>query len=121
MIQSPRFHSHAEQQAALGCAAALDPVKFPRRYAHAQAKARAKNRNGHGNAAADRFRAEREQALPRLREIAPTMGITEAARELKMDRKRLARLAEDNGIQFYGGIQRTIKDIVDDFLEGGDG
>lgn len=119
MIQSPRFHSHAEQQAALGCAAALDPVKFPRRYAQAQAKA--KNRNGHSNAAADRFRAEREQALPRLREIAPTMGITEAARELGMERKRLARLAEDNGIQFGGGIQRTIKDIVDDFLEGGDG
>jgi hypothetical protein len=40
MIPTPHFHSHAEQQAMLGCAAKLDPAKHPRRFAQHQARQR---------------------------------------------------------------------------------
>jgi hypothetical protein len=40
MVSQPRFASHTDQQAMLGCAAHLDPDKHPRRYALHKARAR---------------------------------------------------------------------------------
>lgn len=97
MIQSPHFRSHAEQQAVLGCAAALDPVKFPRRYA--QFIAQGKNRpvtRGHG----DKFRRERAELAEGIRELAATMTIDEAAETTGIDRKHLRLIADENGIVF---------------------
>lgn len=40
MLSAPHYANHAEQQAAPGCAAALDPIKHPRRHALQKARER---------------------------------------------------------------------------------
>lgn len=40
MVSQPRYRTHDEQMAMLGCAANLDPDRHPRRYAIAKARAR---------------------------------------------------------------------------------
>ena len=40
MLTTPHFQNHAQQQAMLGCAATLDPIKHPRRFAQQKARER---------------------------------------------------------------------------------
>ena len=96
MLQNPHYSSHAEQQAALGCAANLDPIKHPRRYKLQQAR--------------EKFRPTKrcpqpasEQRTPELLERARAvthLGIVEAARALGVSRGVLNRLRDDYGLDF---------------------
>ena len=75
MLQNPHYSSHAEQQAALGCAANLDPIKHPRRYKLQQAREKFRpTKRCHQPASEERTPAllERAEALAHL-------GLTEAA------------------------------------------
>ena len=91
MLQQPRFTSHADQQAMLGCAAKLDPKKHPRRYALMQARQKGTRivtqREGHDQRYAER-KAIAERAvfytdLP-MSEAAPLLGVRyEYLREIR--------------------------------------
>lgn len=96
MLQNPHYSSHAEQQAALGCAAALDPVKHPRRYAIQQAREKfIPPKRCHQPASESRTPEllEKARAFTHLR-------VNEAARELGISRSVLTRLRDDYGLEF---------------------
>ena len=118
MIQQPRFQSHAEQQAALGCAANFDPEKYPRRAALARARDRQMvTLRGHG----DKFRNVREQLAVGIKAKAATMTITEVAQATGIDRKRLRLIADENGFTFMSrreAEQRRVGEVARAFLEG---
>lgn len=84
MIQQPHFRSHAEQQAALGCAAKLDPAKYPRRAALARA---------------------RDEIAAGIRAKAAHMTLTEISKATGIDRKRLNLIAEENGFTYLSRHQ----------------
>lgn len=117
MIQQPRFASHAEQQALLGSATQLDPHKHPRRYAALQAKQ--KIRQGTGQTLLERQRAARDQVVPKIRELAKTMCVTEVAREVGLHRKQVAQIGEEYFFEFAKkkpGPPKTLSDVVRDYL-----
>lgn len=96
MLQNPHYSSHAEQQAALGSAAKLDPEKHPRRFAQHQAREKfkpPKRCHQPGSEARTPELLEAARALSHLR-------ISEAARELGISRSVLTRLRDDYGIEF---------------------
>lgn len=96
MLQNPHYSSHAEQQAALGSAAKLDPEKHPRRFAQHQAREKFQPpKRCHQPAS--------EARTPELLEAARALShlrISEAARELGISRSVLTRLRDDYGIEF---------------------
>ena len=96
MLQNPHYSSHAEQQAALGNAAKLDPEKHPRRYKLHQAREKfLPPKRCHQPAS--------EARTPELLEAARALShlrISEAARELGISRSVLTRLRDDYGIEF---------------------
>ena len=107
MIQQPHFRNHAEQQAALGCAAFLDPVKYPRRHALEEQRKRMKR----GVSVHEQYAKRREELLPRLIEAAKTMTITQAEKSLGISRGLLKRMADDNGIAFVGRYESSQKQL----------
>lgn len=114
MMSMAGFSSHEQQRQTLGCAAELDPDKYPRRYAAAQARTK-KQRTTNSPTQQERYRAEREQLLPQLRALAPHYYITEVARRMGVCRKRLGRLAEEHGIQFagrHGFTKQALSELV---------
>lgn len=96
MLQNPHYSSHAEQQAALGSAAKLDPEKHPRRYKLQQAREKfLPPKRCHQPAS--------EARTPELLDAARALShlrISEAARELGISRSVLTRLRDDYGIEF---------------------
>ncbi len=103
MLQNPHYSSHAEQQAALGSAAKLDPEKHPRRYKLHQAREKFRpTKRCHQPSSEERTPAllERAEALAHL-------GLTEAARELGVSRSVLDRLRADYGIEFAKPARRN--------------
>jgi len=108
MLQNPHFSSHAEQQAALGCAAKLDPVKHPHRHAIQQAREKFRpTKRCHQPAS--------EERTPELLEKAKALahlGLMEAARELGVSRSVLDRLRADYGIEFAKPAGRNGADRV---------
>lgn len=106
MIQQPHFRSHAEQQAALGCAAKLDPAKYPRRAALARARERQMATiRGHG----DKFRRARDEIAAGIRAKAAHMTLTEISKATGIDRKRLNLIAEENGFTYLSRHQAEQK------------
>lgn len=96
MTPTPHFRSHAEQQAALGCAAQLDPLKHPRRFARQQAREKFRPTKRCPQPASD----ERTPALLERAKAVTHLGIVEAARELGVSRGVLNRLRDDYGLDF---------------------
>lgn len=120
MIKQPLFKSHAEQQAALGSAAILDPAKFPRRAALERARSRQPRASKPGTLLS-RQRAERENMAPTVRKMAKTMTGTEVGIALKKSRPWCERIAEDNGFKYKKRDmkkRRTLADVVDEFERG---
>ncbi|WJN60902.1 hypothetical protein [Pseudomonas sp. SO81] len=102
MIQQPHFRSHADQLAALGSAAQLDPAKYPRRAALARAREKQMaTRRGHG----DKFRQARDELASGIKMQATTMTLAEISRATGIDRKRLNLIAEENGFTFLSRPQ----------------
>lgn len=118
MIQSPQFSSHAQQQAVLGCAAVLDPEKFPRRAALQRARAKA-HPAPTGNNLLAMQRAERHRLAPIVAEMAKTMTISAIGDSLKKSRRLLERIAEEGGFTFVKGKPGTksLRKVVDEFLQ----
>lgn len=114
MLQNPHYHSHAEQQAALGCAAVLDPIKHPRRYAKQQAREKfkpLKRNNQPGSPKTPPDILAKAKALTHLH-------ITEAARQLGVSRSVLERLRCDYGLAFsaptYGKAAERLMALAGD-------
>lgn len=99
MLQNPHYHSHAEQQAALGCAANLDPAKHPRRYAIQQAREKFKPPKHCHQAAIE---ARTPELLEKARALAH-LGIAEVARRLDVSLSVIERLRNDYGLVFCRG------------------
>ncbi len=95
MMPSPRFNSHAEQQAALGCAANLDPDKHPRRYAMQKAREKFTPFKRINQPSSD----ERSALVERARALSH-LNINAAARALDISRSALNRLRYDYGLEF---------------------
>lgn len=106
MLQNPRYHSHAEQQAALGCAATIDPIKHPRRFALQQAREKfTPPKRCHQPESEMRTQEllERARALTHLR-------VNQAARELGINRSVLTRLRDDYGLEFAPAVRPNASD-----------
>jgi hypothetical protein len=111
MHPSPTFRSHAEQLAAVGSAVGIDPEKFPRRYALMNARGKVPSLMPKKPTTADRQREVRERILPIARELAKTMHLAEAARQLKVSTNILARLAEEHGFSFLPQHHRPQQEL----------
>lgn len=112
MITTPHFHSRAQQQAMLGCAANLDPTKHPRRYAKLQARQRVekearwliRDESASGTEYARqqlqaKMKAHREKQAERLRPIAATgCTVAEMARQLSSTRRTILNLLAEFAI-----------------------
>ncbi|WP_296276631.1 hypothetical protein [Pseudomonas sp. UBA7530] len=96
MTPTPHFRSHAEQQAVLGCAAQLDPLKHPRRFARQQAREKFIPPKRIQQPAS----VERTPALLEKASALTHLNITEAARQLGVSRSVLERLRSDYGLTF---------------------
>lgn len=114
MIQQPRFTSHAEQQAMLGSAAALDPVKFPRRAALAKAREKHLPRPVMATQ-----QAQRDRITPIVAELAKTMSISQVEKETGHSRTLLQRIAAENGFAFaqMRPGRPSLKEVVDTYLQ----
>ena len=99
MLQNPHYHSHAEQQAALGCAANLDPIKHPRRYAKQQAREKFRPTKRCPQPASD----ERTPELLEKAKALAHLGIAEVARQLDVSLSVIERLRNDYGLVFGRG------------------
>lgn len=96
MLQNPHYSSHSEQQAALGCAANLDPEKHPRRYKLQQAREKfrpLKRLDRASEQARDAELLKQARALTHL-------PLTTAAGKMGVHRNVLTRLRDDYGLQF---------------------
>ena len=123
MLQNPHYRSHAEQQAALGCAAKLDPIKHPRRYAKQQAREKFRPTKRCPQPASD----ERTPELLEKARAVTHLGIVEAARALGVSRGVLNRLRDDYGLDFsqpagrsgasrvkaLAGANKTMKELAE--------
>lgn len=96
MLQTPHYRSHAEQQAALGCAAELDPIKHPRRYALQQAREKFVPPKRRPQPASQ----EHTQELLEKARTVTHLRINDAARTLGVCRSVLTRLRDDYGLEF---------------------
>lgn len=96
MLQNPHYSSHAEQQAALGCAANLDPAKHPRRYKLQQAREKFRPLK---RVDRDSERARDEALLEQARKL-QHLPINTAAGKMGTTRTVLLRLIDDYGLQF---------------------
>ncbi|MGQ7957644.1 hypothetical protein ACUTAF_08000 [Pseudomonas sp. SP16.1] len=108
MTPSPRYRSHAEQRAALGCAAKLDPDKHPRRFAKQQAREKFTPPK-RCNQPSDH---ERTQALVEQARGLAHLHINAAARALGIGRSVLTRLRNDYGLEFAQAPRATSADRV---------
>lgn len=108
MLQNPHFSSHAEQQAALGSAAKLDPVKHPRRHAIQQAREKFKPPKRCHQPASE---ARTPDLLERARALTH-LSMTEAARELGVSNSVIDRLRNDYGLVFARSVRRSGADRV---------
>lgn len=116
MITQPHFTSHADQQAALGCAADLDPDKHPRRYALylARNKKEFVDIKGPAETKAEiiaRQRKTRENLADQARELSH-MTAREAAVELGITKHVLGKLRQEFGLSFAGPVARN-KEVLE--------
>lgn len=113
MITQPHFASHADQQAALGCAADLDPGKHPRRYALYLARNKKEFVDVKGQAETkaeihERQRKTRENLADQARELSH-LTAREAAVELGITKHVLGKLRQEFGLSFAGPAARLRK------------
>lgn len=108
MTPTPHFRSHAEQQAALGCAAQLDPEKHPRRHAVQRAREAFKP-------AKRTHQPDSERRTPELLEQARKFShlhVSAAARAMGVSRSVLTRLRDDYGLTFAEAVRPSHADRV---------
>lgn len=109
-----RFSSHAQQVAALGSAAVIDPVKFPRRFDHDRARARF-DRGLTGVRKMDAYL--RRKALAERAVFHTDLSMREAARLLGCTFDTLKTTAGEFGLKFNmaldddgSGTQRALSE-----------
>lgn len=104
MISMAGFSSHEQQRKALGCAAELDPRKYPRRYQLAMARG-AVICDGIEQAEQESRVLSPEQLVEEMRLLARDHCQVEAAKVLGIQRTRLRIIAKREGIEFPDGRQ----------------
>ncbi|CAN7661045.1 hypothetical protein LJR232_005019 [Aquipseudomonas alcaligenes] len=105
MLSTGCIRSHEQQVAMLGSAVGIDPERFPRRYELAKARGELKElERAERERTKQEKRAEEDRSLvAEVRKLAKSYHNAEVARLLGIERKRLARLAEEYGICFPDG------------------
>ena len=111
MIAAPRYSSHEEQRAIVGCAADLDPEKHPRRYALYLARNRKEFKDITGlpetkEEIHERQRKTRENLAEQARACSH-MTARAAAEHMGITRHALGRLTKEYGLTFSGPVQRN--------------
>ena len=122
MISQPHYRTHDEQQSALGCAANLDPILHPRRYALHKARARM-----HGQDIAiveetdgprtildsRREHAARQdadrRAMAERAKLYRSLTMKEAAVALGISYERIKKLKSEFDLQFRAGYRGRIR------------
>jgi len=111
MIAAPRYSSHEEQRAIVGCASDLDPEKHPRRYALYLARNRKEFKDIAGlpettEEIHERQRKTRENLAEQARELSH-MPARAAAEHMGITRHALGRLTKEYGLTFAGPVQKN--------------
>lgn len=108
MTPTPRFRSHAEQQATLGCAGQLNPKKHPRRYAQQQEREKLKPHKHIRQPGSERRTPELVAQARKLSHL----HMAEVARLMNVSRSVLTRLRDDYGLTFAEAVRPSHADRV---------